>query len=141
MGQAPPLRKGRGFACGLRRPRGRPVGRRACLNGTDEDQDGSGDAGRSGHEPGSGGPAVLRWKEATSPRSALARGVGSSPLRPWYSHRGPISSASAQVSSRRVLTVAFTQRCSRALQTTGGLRSTEPLAAHFSDPLRNFQKY
>lgn len=84
----------------------------------EEDQDGSGDAGHSGHESGSGGPAVLRWKEAASPRSALARGVGGSPLRPWYPHRGSISSASAQVSSRRVLTVAFTQRGSRALQTS-----------------------
>ena len=42
------------------------------------------------------------------PCSALAWRVVGSPFGPWCSHHGPSSTASAQGSSRRVLTVAFT---------------------------------
>ena len=52
------------------------------------------------------------------PCSALAWRVVGSPFGPWCSHHGPSSTASAQGSSRRVLTVAFTSGA-------GGLQSTQ----------------
>lgn len=80
----------------------------------EEDQDGSGDAGRPGHESGLEDQLYCGGRRPPPPRSALAQGSGSSPLRPWCSYRGPSSRARAQGPSRRVLRVVFTQRGRRA---------------------------